>query len=411
VSSELARRIAFTLGALLLFRLGTYITVPGINPAVWAELMRAQDGSILSVFNVTSGGAVARLSIFALGILPYISAAVIIQLVAYFSARLRRLQSSGESGRRRLETYTRIFTFLMALLQSAGIASALADIDHVVVAPGPLFLVSVTLTMTGGTMFLIWLSRQITLRGLGNGVAILLCSGVVFELMNAGAMTYQLNRQGVVSGGLIGGLIGLMVVLALVATLMEKARRRERVAFGAGTGSTRRESYLSLKLNGAGTVPALVAAWVMALPLIPAGFADRSDPGVWTEVAQTLGPGRPLYFVGYGIAVFVLVYLYTSFVLDPDELAETLKRHGGVIPQVEPGEATAVHLDAVLSRTTLIGAIYFAAFCLTLAVVQTWLEVPFFLAGTSLLILVGTVLDLESQVQNLTNMSLGGLRE
>jgi preprotein translocase subunit SecY len=409
VNSELARRIAVTLGALLLFRLGTYIAVPGINPEAWAQFMRAQDGGILSVFNVTSGGAVGRLSIFALGILPFVSAAVIIQLVAYFSARLRRLQSSGESGRRRLETYTRIFTFLMALFQSAGIASALADIDHLVAAPGPLFVVSVTLTMTGGTMFLIWLSGQITLRGLGNGVAILLCSGVIFELMRAAAIAYELNLRGQVSGGLISGLVGLTVVLALVVTLMEKARRRELVAFGSG--ATRRESYLSLKLNGAGTIPALVAAWVMALPLIPAGFADPSDPGMWTDLAQTLSPGRPLYFLGYGIAIFVLVYLYTSFVLDPDELAETLKRHGGVIPQVEPGEATAVHLDAVLSRTTLVGAIYFAAFCLTLALVQSWLKVPFFLAGTSLLILVGTVLDLESQVRNLANTSLGGIRE
>jgi preprotein translocase subunit SecY len=409
VRSELARRIAFTLGALLVFRLGTYIAVPGINRAVWDQFMRAQDGSILGVFNVTSGGAVARLSIFALGILPYVSAAVILQLVAYFSTRLRRLQSSGESGRRRLETITRIFTAAMALLQSAGIASALADIDHLVAAPGPLFLVSVTLTMTGGTMFLIWLAGQITLRGLGNGVAILLCSGVVFELMRTAAVGYELNLRGLVSGGLLGGLIGLTVVLALVVTLMEKARWREPVEFGAG--ATRRESRLSLKLNGAGTIPALIASWVMALPLIPAGFADPSNPTVWTDVAQTLSPGRPLYFLCYGIAVFVLVYLYTSFVLDPDELAEKLKHHGGVIPQVEPGEATAVHLDAIVSRTTLVGASYFAALCLTLALVQTWLKVPFFLAGTSLLILVGTVLDLESQVRNLANTSLGGLRE
>jgi preprotein translocase subunit SecY len=297
----------------------------------------------------------------------------------------------------------------MALFQSAGIASALADIDNLVAAPGPLFFVSVTLTMTGGTMFLIWLSGQITLRGLGNGVAVLLCVGVIFEVMRAAAIAYELTLRGLVAGGLIGGLVGLTVVLALVVVLMEKARRRERVAFTAG--SARGESYLSLKLNGAGTIPALVASWLMALPLIPAGFADPSDPGLWTEVAQTLSPGRPLYFVGYGIAVFVLVYLYTSFVLDPDELAETLKRRGGVIPQVEPGEATAVHLDAVLSRATLVGATYFAAFCLTLALVQAWLKVPFFLAGTSLLILVCTVLDLESQVRNLTNTSLGGLRE
>jgi len=194
VRSELARRIAFTLGALLLFRLGTYIPVPGINPAVWNQFMRAQDGSILGVFNVMSAGAVGRLSIFALGILPYVSAAVILQLVAYFSARLRRLQSSGESGRRRLETYTRIFTLAMALFQSAGIASALADIDRLVTAPGPLFVVSVTLTMTGGTMFLIWLSRQITLRGLGNGVALILCTGVIFELMNAKFTLTELQR-------------------------------------------------------------------------------------------------------------------------------------------------------------------------------------------------------------------------
>jgi len=409
VNSELARRIAFTLGALLVFRIGTYIPIPGINSAVWAHVVRAQDGGILGVFNASSGGAIARMSILALGILPYISAAVAIQLVAYFSARLRRLQTSGERGRRRLETITRVFTLLMALFQSYGIASALTDIDHLVAAPGPLFLVSVTLTMTGGTMFLIWLSGQITLRGLGNGVAVLLCSGVIFELMRAAAIAYELNLRGLVSGGLIGGLIALAVVLAFVVTLMEKARRREPVEFG--TGASRGQSYLSLKLNGAGTIPALVASWVMALPLIPAGFADPSDPGVWTELAQSLSPGRPLYFLAYGIAVFILVYLYTSFVADPDQLAEGLKRYGGVVPQVEPGEATAVHLDALLSRTTLIGALYFAAFCLTLALVQAWLKVPFFLAGTSLLILVGTVLDLESQVGKLANTSLGGLRE
>ena len=408
MNSELARRIAFTLGALLLFRIGTYIPVPGIDPAIWAQIMRAQGGGILSAFNAISGGAVGRLSILALGILPYVSAAVIIQLVAYFSARLRRLQSSGESGRRRLETYTRIFTFAMALLQSAGIASALADIDNLVDAPGPLFLVSVTLTLTGGTMFLIWLSGQITLRGLGNGVALILCVGVIVELPAAIAGALELSRRGLVSGDLLVGLAALTVVLMGFVTLMEKARRRERVEFGTGPA---RGSYLSLKLNGAGTIPALVASWVMALPLIPAGFADPSDPTVWTEVAQTLSPGRPLYFVCYGIAVFVLVYLYTSFVLDPDELAERLKRHGGVIPQVEPGEATAVYLDAVLSRTTLIGASYFAALCLTLAFLQAWLKVPFFLAGTSLLILVCTILDLESQAGNLAKTSLGGLRE
>jgi preprotein translocase subunit SecY len=409
VNAELARRIAFTLGALLLFRIGTFIPVPGINPAAWAQVMRTQDGGILGAFNAASGGAVGRLSIFALGILPYVSAAVILQLVAYFSARLRRLQLSGERGRWRLETITRIFTCLMALFQSAGIASALADIDNLVAVPGPLFFASVTLTMTGGTMFLIWLSGQITLRGLGNGVAIILCSGVIFQLMRAAAIVYELNLRGLISGGLIGGLVALTAVLALIVTLMEKARRREPVEFTAGPA--RGASYLSLKLNGAGTIPALVASWFMALPLIPAGFADPSDPGLWTEVARTLSPGRPLYFVAYGVAVFVLVYLYTAFVLDPDELAERLKRHGGVIPQVEPGEATAVHLDAVLSRTTLVGAVYLAAFCLILALVQAWLKVPFFLAGTSLLILVCTVLDLESQVRNLTNTSLGGLRE
>jgi preprotein translocase subunit SecY len=258
-------------------------------------------------------------------------------------------------------------------------------------------------------MFLIWLSGQMTLRGLGNGVAIILCSGVIFELMRAGAIAYELNLRGLISGGLIGGLVGLTVVLAFVVALMEKARRHEQIAFTAGP--VRGESSLSLKLNGAGTIPALVASWVMALPLIPAGFTDPSDPGAWTEVAQTLSPGRPLYFVCYAIAVFVLVYLYTSFVLDPDELADRLKRYGGAIPQVEPGEATAAHLDAVLSRTTLAGAIYLAAFCLILALVQAWLKVPFFLAGTSLLVLVCTVLDLESQVRNLANTSLGGLRE
>jgi preprotein translocase subunit SecY len=412
VNSELARRIAFTLGALLLFRIGTFIPVPGIDPEAWQYFFRAPGGGILGVFNASSGGAVGRLAIFALGITPYISAAIILQLVSFFVPRLRRLQSSGEQGRWKLERYTRLLTLLMALFQSYRIALGLEDIDRLVTTPGAMFVLTVMLTMTGGTLLLVWLCDQITLRGIGNGIALILCVGIVLELPSGLVGTLDVGHHGFVSGDLLVGLAALTVLLVGFAALMEKARRREVVEFYVGGGApSSRAAYLSFKLNGAGIIPALIASWLMTVPLLFAAYFSHRDPAWWNDVVQMFDRGRPLFWICYAAIMLLCVYIYAAFVLDPDAMAEKLKRLGGIIPLVEPGDATAAYLDRVVSRAKMFGAVYFLAVCLIPQLVLLRTELPFFLAGTSLLILVCTVLDLESQVRNLTNTSLGGLRE
>jgi preprotein translocase subunit SecY len=399
VSPELGRRIAFTLGALLVFRIGTYIPLPGIDLNVWMQIFHSSRGSALDIVNAASGGAVARLAIFALGITPYVSAAIILQLASFFVRGLRTLRDS-DHGRQKFEAYTRALTLLLALFQGFGIARALEGIHGLVAEPGPLFQFTIALTLAGGAMFLTWLAGQITLRGFGNGVALFLCAGIVMELPQAIYGAFELHRQGVVSANQVLGMAILAVLLVAVAALVEGARRKVPVTFGGREG--RADAYLSFKLNGAGIIPALLATWLLTIPLV---LWTYFDPDGSEQVRRLLQQGQTLHMICTAVLIFFCVYIYTALVLDPTGAADKLNRYGGTIPQIEPGEPTAEHLDSVLSRITLMGAVYFVVICLIPELLLYRAELPFYLGGTSLLILVCTVLDMEKQARSFASMT------
>ena len=392
MNPELARRIAFTLGALLVYRIGSHIPLPGVNPAVWDQIFQNQQGGLLGLSNALSGGLLARLSVFSLVIVPYVSAAIMVQLASFFVPRLRALHHGGERGRRAIDRWTLALTVLIATFQSYGIADGLQGVSDLVVEPGPAFRLMTVLTLTAGTLFVTWLCWQISERGVGNGIALILCLGIVAQLPQAIAATFELGRQGLLPGNLIVGLALLSVALVVLVVTVEKARRCEPVAF---SGPGRAPAQLSFKLNGAGVIPALIAAWVLALPLAAVALFAPDAAGF----GRAFTHGAPLYLLTYAIVIVFCVYLYTAFVLDPAEAAEKLQRLGGAIPDVAPGAATADHLDAVLSRITLIGAGYFVMICLIPELLISWAQVPFYFGGTSLLVLVCTVLDLETEVR------------
>jgi preprotein translocase subunit SecY len=410
MTSELGRRVAFTLGALLVFRIGTYIPLPGIDLDVWTQIFRSQGWGVLGAFDMSSGGAVGRLAVFALGITPYVSAAVILQLAGFFVGRLRALRDAGEAGRRKIDRYTLVLTLLLAAFQSYGIAEALERISNLVANPGWVFRLSIIVTLTGGTMVLVWLADQITTRGFGNGIALILCAGIVTQLPQTIFGALDLGRQGVLSGNALAVLAVLLVALTGLVAFMEKARRYEPVAYSLREDSPH-TSLLSFKLNGAGVVPSLVASWILGLVLAIAAYVSPPDPFTGRGTPHWLDPGQPLFLLGYAILIFLLVYLYTALVLDPSDTAERLKRYGGVIPQVGPGEPTAEHIDNVISRITLIGAIYFVVICLTPELLLSQFNVPLYLGGTSLLVLVCTVLDIERQARAYQAHQAGGLRQ
>jgi len=405
MTSELGRRVAFTLGALLVFRIGTYIPLPGIDLGVWTQIFRGQ-GGILGAVDMSSGGAVGRLAIFALGITPYVTAAIVLQLVGFFFRGFRALRDAGEAGRRKIDRYTLVFTLLMAALQSYGIAVALEGVTNVVANPGWAFRLSIVVTLSGGTMFLVWLADQITARGFGNGIALMLCVGIVTQLPQTIAGALELGRQGVLPTGTLAILAVLFVALTAFVAFMEKARRHEPVAYSLRQDGPH-TSYLSFKLNGAGVIPSLVPLWVLALMLAAAAFFS-DDPLASRGAPHWYDRGQPLFLLGYALATFFCVYLYTAFVLDPEQAAEKLQRYGGSIPQVAPGEATAEYLDNVVSRVTLIGAVYFVLICLIPEVLLYQLNVPLYLGGTSLLVLVCTVLDIEKQAREIRAHQVGG---
>ena len=390
---ELARRIAFTLGALLVFRLGTYLPFPGINS--YPQLI----GS--------------RISIFALSILPYISAAILIQLASMVSSKLAALPRSGEAGRRKIARYTIGLTIVLTAFQAFGFASALQNIPNVVVDPGALFLLSTTVTLTGGTVFLIWLSDLITARGVGNGLALILFVGIAAELPSAAATMFELIQQGQISPGRAALIIIVLVALVGLVVFMELARRRVPVEFAARKLGDRQPpaqpTDLPLKFNSAGLMPVVVAPWLYMLPLTIVGLVfDPTSPWLaWIYGLVTEFSLARVMLTAIAIAVFA--FIYTASVVDPEHAADSLKRHGGAIPGIEPGEATAAHLDRVVSYTTCIGAAYLAAIYLLPELMLNYSQVPFYLGGTSVLIVVCTVLDIETQVRGRTLTEPGGV--
>jgi preprotein translocase subunit SecY len=396
MKSELVRRIVFTLGALLVYRLGTYVPLPGVTPVPGVT--------------VSSG---TQFSIFSLWILPYLSAAILIQLLSMVSSKLSALPRAGEAGRRKIRRYTIGLAMVLTAFQAFGIASSLQGIPHLVNEPGGLFLLSTTATLTGGTIFLIWLSELITVHGIGNGLALLLFAGVAGKMPNEIATVFELTRQGALSVERVSWLAIFWVAVVGLVVFVELARRRVPVEFAGrkcGDGFVLAQStHLSLKINGAGLMPTVVAPWLYLLPLTVAGLVlDHTSPSlmaVYGLVPQT----HMARVILSTVAIVILAFVYTAFVVDPEHAADSLKKHGGVIPGVEPGEPTAEHLDRIVSYTTCIGALYLGAVFLLPELLLTYGEAPFYLGGTTVLVVVCTFLDIETQVRGRSLTEPGGV--
>jgi preprotein translocase subunit SecY len=397
MNSELARRIVFTLGALLVFRLGTYIPLPGVH--------RSSDQFV----HLYSS---ARFSIFSLQILPYLTAAILIQLVSMVWSRLGALPRSGEAGRRKIARYTIGLAVLLTALQAYGLASGLQTVPNFVDEPGGLFLLSTTLTLTGGTVFLIWLSEQITARGIGNGLAVILFAGVAADMPRAVASLLELGRDGTLSSGALLLIAILWIALVSLVVFVERARRRVPVEFAARNLGDRllpaRSTYLPLKLNSAGLMPTVVAPWLYLLPLTVAGLVMGPNSPWLTALYGLIPETHLIRAILSSVAIILLAFVYTSFVVDPEYAADSLNKHGAAIPGIEPGEATAEHLDRIVSYATCIGAVYLAAVFLVPELLLSYSQAPFYLGGASVLVVVCTVLDIETQVRGLTLTRPGG---
>jgi preprotein translocase subunit SecY len=399
MKSELPRRIAITIGALLIFRLGSHIPLAGLSPQMQAGLLLSSHAAI-------------RISIFALFIIPYLSVAIVMQLVAVVWGRLSALERSGEAGRRKITRFTLILTLLLATFQAFGVASGLQDVPGLVTEPGGWFLLSATATMVGGVFFLVWLSEQITRYGIGNGLALLLFVGIIVSLPADIAATFELLGQGAISGSLVLLLAILAVVGVAVIVLVEGARRNVPVQYAARQAGTRllpaRSSVLPIKINSAGfLIPATVTPWIFYLPLALATLAFGQTPTLAVafdhiQFAQTV------HMILGSIAVFVLAFIYTAYVLDPARIAEVLHKRGGAITDVAPGEPTADHLDRVVTLTTFIGAVYLVAVSLIPEALVAYGKLPFLFGGGSALIVVCTILDIKTQVRGHSLTKPGG---
>ena len=402
-ADELKKRIWFTLGALLVYRLGTYIPLPGIDPAVWEQVFRSQAGGILGMFNMFAGGGINRMAIFALNIMPYISASIILQLLTTVSPQLEALKKEGEAGRKIINQYTRYLTLVLALAQAYGIAVGLQGAGNVVSNPGPFFLISTAITLTGGTMFLMWLGEQITSRGIGNGISLIIMAGIVAELPSALANMLELGRQGAMSTGLILIVLIMVVVVIAFIVFVERAQRRLLIQYPKRQVGNRMfqgdSSHLPLKLNTSGVIPPIFASSLLLLPVTLANFSGGGGPSWLTTITAMVGHGQPLYMLLYAALIIFFAFFYTAVVFNPTDTADNLKKHGGFIPGIRPGAKTAEYIDYVLTRITVIGAIYLVGVCLLPEFLISYAGVPFYLGGTSLLIVVSVTMDTVSQVQ------------
>ncbi len=402
-AKELQSRILFTLGLLIVYRLGTYIPMPGIDPEQLARFIEQTQGGILGVFNMFAGGAVGRMAIFALGIMPYISASIIMQLMTSMVPHLEQLKKEGEQGRKKINQYTRYGTVLLATVQAYGISVGLEG-QGLALDPGMFFRASAVITLVGGTMFLMWLGEQITARGVGNGISLIIYIGIVAELPAALAQFFELGRTGQLSAiVIIGVLIGAIAVIAGVVYI-ERAQRRILIQYPKRQvgqkmygGDT---SHLPLKVNTAGVIPPIFASSLLLLPTTIAGFSADGGGAILTTISALLGRGQPLFLLIFVALIVFFAFFYTAVVFNPDEVAENLKKHGGFVPGIRPGKRTAEYLDYVLTRLTVVGAAYLALVCVLPEILISRLSVPFYFGGTSLLIVVSVTMDFITQVQS-----------
>jgi len=401
-AEELKKRIWFTLGALIVYRLGTYIPLPGIDPEALRQSFQSASGGVLGLFNMFSGGAVERMAIFALNIMPYISASIIIQLLTSVMPSLEALKKEGETGRKILNQYTRYLTVFLAVFQSWGIAVGLQSSGSIVQSPGPFFLISTVITLTGGTMFLMWLGEQITSRGIGNGTSLIIFAGIVANLPSAIAGTLELGRQGAISTGLIIGVLVMAVAIIYFVVFMERAQRRLLINYPKRQVGNRmyegQTSFLPLKLNTSGVIPPIFASSLLLLPATIASFQSTQDGGIISMLTTYLGHGRPAYMFMYAALIVFFAFFYTAIVFNPQETADNLKKQGGFIPGIRPGERTAEFIDQVLTRITVIGAAYLVVICLIPELLVSYAALPFYFGGTSLLIVVSVTMDTVAQV-------------
>ena len=403
-AEELKKRIWFTLGALLVYRFGTYIPLPGIDPSQWEQIFRTQAGGILGMFNMFAGGGIHRMAIFALNIMPYISASIIIQLMTTVSPTLEQLKKEGEQGRKVINQYTRYLTVILAVAQAYGISLGLEGAGNVVVDPGYFFRIATVITLTGGTMFLMWLGEQITARGIGNGISLIIMAGIVAELPSAIAGMLELGRQGALSTGLILVVIVMAVVVIAFIVFMERAQRRLLIQYPKRQVGNRmyggEASHLPLKINTSGVIPPIFASSLLLFPATIASFQGQGgEPGIAQWIATYLSHGTPLYLLAYiGLIVF-FCFFYTTVVFNPNDTAENLKKNGGFVPGIRPGKNTAEYLEYILNRLTVIGALYLSLVCILPELLIARGGVPFYFGGTSLLIVVSVTLDTVTQIQ------------
>jgi preprotein translocase subunit SecY len=406
-ATELKKRIWFTLGALIVYRIGTYIPVPGVDTAVMAELIQQHGGGILGMFDMFSGGALGRMTVFALNIMPYISASIIVQLLTAAIPSWEALKKEGEQGRKKLNQYTRYLTVFIAVFQAWGIAIGLEQmrgaLGPAVYDPGWFFRFSCVITLVGGTMFLMWLGEQITARGVGNGISLIIFAGIVANLPSALVATLELGRTGALSTFFI--IFFLLAALAIIAgvVFIERAQRRVPVQYPKRQVGNRmfagENTHLPLKLNTAGVIPPIFASSLLLLPATFAGFGGEGD-GFLATLSQWFAHGTATYMIIYVSLIVFFAFFYTAVVFNPTDTADNLKKYGGFIPGIRPGQHTAEYLDRVLTRLTVLGAIYLAVVCLIPEILIANYSVPFYFGGTSLLIIVSVTMDTVAQVQS-----------
>lgn len=407
-ATELKKRIWFTLGALIVYRLGTYIPLPGIDPHALADVFARNQGGILGMFDMLAGGALSRMTIFALNIMPYISASIIMQLMTTIVPSMEALKKEGESGRKKINQYTRYLTVLITILQAYSIAVGLETMTSssgsVVIDPGLFFRFVTVVTLTGGTLFLMWLGEQITSRGVGNGTSLIIFAGIVANLPQALAATLELGRTGALHPVVIVALLLMAVGVIAFIVFMERAQRRILVQYPKRQVGNKiyggESTHLPLKINTAGVIPPIFASSILLLPTTIASFTAGQGPG-WLQTATAwLGHGQPLYIAMFVALIVFFSFFYTAVVFNPHDTAENLKKHGGFIPGIRPGKNTSDYLDYVLTRLTVIGAAYLVFISVLPEILISRLSVPFYFGGTSLLIVVTVTMDTVAQIQS-----------
>ena len=407
-ATELKNRLLFTLGALIVFRLGTFLPIPGINPVSLQQFFEQQSSGILGIFDTFSGGALGRMGIFALGVMPYISSSIIMTLMQGSIPYMKSLKEQGSKGQRQLRQITRYVTVLIAALQGYGVSIGLESMQtaygNIVIDPGMFFRITTVVTLVGGTIFLMWLGEQISSRGVGNGISLIITAGILANLPSAFVSTLQLGRTGELSAAFILGILILVLALIIFIVFIEKGQRRLVVQYPKRQVGNKvyggQSSHLPLKINTAGVIPVIFASSILLLPNTMSGFGAGTSSDIFLFISSYLGRGQPLYLAIFAAMIIFFGFFYTGIVFNPDEQAENLRKYGGFIPGIRPGENTSKYIDFVLTRLTTIGTIYLALVALLPEFLISKTSIPFYLGGTSLLIVVVVMIDFINQVQS-----------